>query len=332
MIEEARTLEHSGPGFALLRWGSSMKQLILYVIFANVLVVPWGVAVDGRLDHVLLAIALLFAKAVGIGVAILVIESSFAKLRLYKIPEFTVAGFLLAVLAVVTFVFQREFGNAQLTVYGAIASVIAVGVLLLAFGMLRSQDVWEQLRLYALGSALVAVLAFAAAATGHGSALYALGAVTLGFKAFVVPLGIGVVLRNLEVPTRVPSVIGVPTMVLIGIALSSFSFMALARLRIDQRAGALPLSALAVAVAVVLVAFLLMVARPYAPSQVLGFLVLENGASLAGLVVAPGLPLILALLLLFDVFIGVLVFVVLVQYLGIQRTAVTTDILDRLRG
>jgi formate hydrogenlyase subunit 4/hydrogenase-4 membrane subunit HyfE len=332
MIEEGRTLEHSGPGFALLRWGSSMKQLILFTIFANVLVVPWGVAVDGRLDHVLLAIGLLFTKAIGIGVAILVIESSFAKLRLYKIPEFTVAGFLLAVLAVVTFVFQREFGNAQLTVYGAIASVVAVGVLLLAFGMLRSQDVWEQLRLYALGSALVAVLAFAAAATGHGSALYALGAVTIGFKAFVVPLGIGVVLRNLEVPTRVPSVIGVPTMVLIGIALSSFSFMALARLRIDQRAGALPLSALAVAVAVVLVAFLLMVARPYAPSQVLGFLVLENGASLAGLVVAPGLPLILALLLLFDVFIGVLVFVVLVQYLGIQRTAVTTDILDRLRG
>ncbi len=36
------------------------------------------------------------------------IESSFAKLRLYKIPEFTVASFLLAVLAVITFVFQRD--------------------------------------------------------------------------------------------------------------------------------------------------------------------------------------------------------------------------------
>src|SRR6266536_5071839 len=86
MIEEGRTLEHSGPGFALLRWGSSMEQLILFVIFANVLVAPWGLATDGRLDHVLIAIALLLAKAVGIGVAILVIESSFAKLRLYKIP------------------------------------------------------------------------------------------------------------------------------------------------------------------------------------------------------------------------------------------------------
>jgi len=333
MIEEARTLEHSGPGFALLRWGSSMKQLILFVIFANVLVVPWGLSVDGRLDHLLLAIVLLLAKAIGVGVVIVAIESSFAKLRLYKIPEFTVASFLLAILAVITFVFEREFEPNALTVYGAIASVVAVGVLLLAFAMLRSQDVWEQLRLYGLGSLLVATLAFAAAGTGHGgSALYALGAVTIGFKALVVPIGIAVVLSNLEVPHRVPSAVGIPTTALIGIALAGFSFLTLSHLHIGAVEGALPLSALAVAVAVVLVAFLLMVVRPYAPSQVLGFLVLENGASLAGLVVAPGLPLILAVLLLFDVFIGVLVFVVLVQYLGIQRTAVTTDVLDRLRG
>ena len=332
MIEEARTLEHSGPGFALLRWGSSMKQLILYVIFANVLVVPWGLAADARLDHILIGVGLLLAKALGVGLVIVVIESSFAKLRLYKIPEFTVASFLLAVLAVVTFVFERQFGHAELTVFGAISSLVAVGVLLLEFGMLRSQDVWEQLSLYGFGSALVAALAFAAAGSGLGSSLYALGAVTIGFKALAVPLGIGFVLRSLEVETRVPSALGVPTMVLLGIVLSSFSFLALAHLDVRPAGGPLPLSAFAVAVAVVLVAFLLMVVRPYAPSQVLGFLALENGASLAGLVIAPGLPLILALLLLFDVFIGLLVFVVLVQYLGVQRTAVTTDILDRLRG
>ena len=32
MIEEARPFEHSGPYFALLRWGSAAKQLILYTI------------------------------------------------------------------------------------------------------------------------------------------------------------------------------------------------------------------------------------------------------------------------------------------------------------
>ena len=331
MIDEARTLEHSGPGFALLRWGSSMKQLILYVILANVLLVPWGLAGTHRLDDVLFAIGLLFAKALGVGVAIVAIESSFAKLRLYKIPEFTVGSFLLAVLAVITFVLQRDYGETRLTVFGGIATVVAVIVLLLEFMLLRSQDVWEQLRLYGVGSAAIAVVAFAAASKVGGSDLYAIGAITIAFKALIVPVGVGGIIRNLDVPTRVPSAVRAPSAILLGIVLSSFAFIAVSRLRIGTD-GVVPLSALGIAVAVIVVAFLLMILRPYAPSQLIGFLTLENGATLAALVIAPGLPLILALLLLFDVAVGLLVFVLLVQYFGMQRTAVTTDVLDRLRG
>jgi formate hydrogenlyase subunit 4/hydrogenase-4 membrane subunit HyfE len=331
MIEEARMLEHSGPGLALLRWGSAVKQLVLFTIFANVLVAPWGLAATGRLDAVALAIALLLVKAAVIGAAIVVIESSFAKLRLYKIPEFTVAAFMLSVLAVVIFLFQPSFGDAELTVFGAAAVLTAVAVLLLELGMLRSQDVWEQLRLYALGSLTVAVLAIATAASGHGKELYVLAAVTIALKAVLFPLGIGYVLRKLEADPRVPSVVGVPTAILLAVLLSSFAFAALHGLDLGAT-PALPLSALPVAVAGVLVAFLLMIVRPYAPSQLLGFLVLENAVSVGSLVIAPGLPLILALLLLFDVLIGVLVFVVLVQYLAVQRTAVRTDVLGRLTG
>ncbi|MGI8903770.1 MAG: NADH-quinone oxidoreductase subunit H [Solirubrobacteraceae bacterium] len=331
-IEEARVAEHSGPGLAFLRWGASVKQLLLFTIFANVLVVPWGLASTGRLDRVLVAIVLLLVKALGIGTVVVVIESSFAKLRLYKIPEFTVASFMLAVLAVVIFLFEPRFGDRHLSVFGATATIIAVLVLLLELGMLRSQDVWEQLRLYGLGSLLVAVLAFSTAASGHGSSsLYVLGAVTIGLKALLFPRGIRFVLHNLEIEPRVPSVLGVPGAILIAIALSALAFVVLAPVHIGAEA-ALPLSALPVAVAGVLVAFLLMVLRPYAPSQLLGFLVLENAVSVASLVIAPGLPIILALLLLFDVLVGVLVFVVLVQYLAVQRTAVRTDALNRLRG
>jgi len=331
MIEEARTLEHSGPGLALLRWGSSMKQLILYVILVNVLLVPWGLAGTHRLDDVLFAIALLFVKALGVGAVIVVIESSFAKLRLYKIPEFTVASFLLAVFAVVIFILERDYGETRITVFGGIATVVAVIVLLVEFMLLRSQDVWEQLRLYGFGSAAVAVVAFTAAVKVGGSSLWVIGAITIGFKALLIPVAVGAIIRNLDVPTRVPSVVRVPTAVLIGVVLSSFAFLAVSRLRVGSD-GVLPLQALGIAVAVVLVALLLMILRPYAPSQLIGFLVLENGVTLASLVIAPRLPLILALLLLFDVFIGLLVFVLLVQYFGVQRTAVTTDVLNRLRG
>jgi formate hydrogenlyase subunit 4/hydrogenase-4 membrane subunit HyfE len=332
MIEEGRVLEHSGPGLAFLRWGSHVKQLVLYVIFANVLLLPWGLAGSGALDSVALAIVLLLAKAALIGVAVVVIESSFAKLRLYKIPEFTVASFLFAVLAVVIFIFQPSFGDAKLTVFGAAATVSAVAVLLLELGMLRSQEVWEQLRLYSLGSFVVAALAIATAADGHGgSDLYVLAGVTVALKALLFPLGIGFVLRNLEADPRVPSVVGVPTSILLAISLSGFSFIALRNVEIGG-ISALPLSALPIAVAGMLVALLLMVLRPHAPSQLLGFLVLENAVSVGSLVIAPGLPLILALLLLFDVLIGVLVFVVLVQYLAVEKTAVRTDILNRLTG
>jgi formate hydrogenlyase subunit 4/hydrogenase-4 membrane subunit HyfE len=331
-IEEGRVAEHSGPGLAFLRWGSNVKQLLLYTIFANVLVVPWGMASTGRLDQVLLAIVLLFIKALGVGAVVVVIESSFAKLRLYKIPEFTVASFMLAVLAVVIFLFEPGFGDSHLSVFGAAATITAVLVLLLEFGMLRSQDVWEQLRLYALGSLVVAALAFFTAATGHGgSSLYVLAAVTIGLKALLFPQGIRYVLRNLEVEPRVPSVLGVPSGILIAVGLSALAFVVLRPVHIGAEA-ALPLSALPVAVGGVLVAFLLMVLRPYAPSQLLGFLVLENAVSVASLVIAPGLPIILALLLLFDVLVGVLVFVVLVQYLAVERTAVRTDVLNRLTG
>ncbi len=331
-IEEARIAEHSGPGLAFLRWGSSVKQLLLFTIFMNVLVVPWGLAPNGRLDAVALAIALLLVKALGVGAAVVMVESSFAKLRLYKIPEFTVASFMFAVLAVVIFLFQPSFGSGHLSVFGASATIGAVVVLLLEYGMLRSPDVWEQLRLYSLGSATVAALAIATAATGRGSSeLYVLGAVTIALKALLFPLGITFVLRRLGSEPRVPSALGAPSAILIAIALSSLAFIVLRPIRIGGVA-ALPLSALPLAVGGVLVAFELMILRPYAPSQLLGFLVLENAVSVASLVIAPGLPIILALLLLFDVLVGVLVFVVLVQYLAVERTAVRTDVLNRLTG
>ncbi len=102
MIDEARPFEHSGPYFALLKWGSELKQFILYTILANVFLAPWGLAASQRAGSVLLAIVALLAKATVIGAVVAVIDNSFAKLRLFKITEFVAAAFLLAVLGVFT--------------------------------------------------------------------------------------------------------------------------------------------------------------------------------------------------------------------------------------
>jgi formate hydrogenlyase subunit 4 len=102
MIEEARSFEHSGPYLALLKWGSMLKQFILFTILCDVFVAPWGLASTQRLGAVLLAIVALLAKAAAVGVVVAVIDDSFAKLRLFKITEYVSAAFLLAVLGVFT--------------------------------------------------------------------------------------------------------------------------------------------------------------------------------------------------------------------------------------
>lgn len=103
MIDEARALEHSGPPLALLTWGSTMKQLILYTLFINVFVAPWGLAATGKLSSVILAMIALLIKAMALGLVFAVIDNMFSKLRLFKITEFIASAFLLAVLSVLVF-------------------------------------------------------------------------------------------------------------------------------------------------------------------------------------------------------------------------------------
>ena len=63
----------------------------------------------------------------------------------------------------------------------------------------------------------------------------------------------------------------------------------------------------------VLVAFVLMIVRRDVASQAVGFFSLENAVSLAALVVAAGLPLILETAFLFDLLVAVVVFGMLIR-------------------
>jgi formate hydrogenlyase subunit 4 len=104
MIDDARLFEHSGPEMGLFKWGASMKQFLLYTIFCNVFFLPPGLASDGRPAAVALALLVVFGKMLIVGAAVVFIDTSYAKLRLYKITEFIATGLLIAVLAIVAWV------------------------------------------------------------------------------------------------------------------------------------------------------------------------------------------------------------------------------------
>ena len=180
-------------------------------------------------------------------------------------------------------------------VYEGAANVIAAGMLLIEFGMLRQALVRDQVRLYAAQSALISVLAIVIAADRNLPDLYALAALSAALKVVAVPL----VMRRLlgrSLPDdgdEAPGVSGSQTLspataVLAGIVLAAFGFFCFGALNI--RGPAAPALALSLAGAMVLVAFGLMIVRRDVASQAIGFFSLENAISLAALVVAAGLP------------------------------------------
>jgi formate hydrogenlyase subunit 4 len=105
MIEKSRTLEYSGRGAALMKWGGAMKLLVLMIVFLNVLVTPWGLTSGESLAGLLLAALLVAIKIIAFLLVLVAIESSLSKLRLFRISEFTTSAFVIAVVAMISRLF-----------------------------------------------------------------------------------------------------------------------------------------------------------------------------------------------------------------------------------
>ncbi|MFC4242896.1 hypothetical protein ACFOYW_05895 [Gryllotalpicola reticulitermitis] len=216
------------------------------------------------------------------------------------------------------------------TVFDGTANTVAVIVLLLEFGMLRASLFRAQVRLYAAQSFVVSVLA-GVVAVGRGvPELFILAAVSFLLKAVIVPL---VMLRQLrDSPSEIAGsgTLGVASEVIVSIIVAGFGFFAVGALGIHS--DVLPTAALSLAVAVILVSFVLMILRRDVISQAIGFFSLENGVSMASLVVAAGLPLILEVAFLFDLLVAVVVFGVIIRVQSQRTKSYSTVHLDRLRG
>jgi hydrogenase-4 component E len=221
-------------------------------------------------------------------------------------------------------------------VYEGAANVIAAGMLLLEFGMLRQALVRDQVRLYMAQSALISVLAIVIAADRNLPDLYALAALSAALKVVAVPL----VLRRLLsraglAEEELAGVAGSNTLspataVLAGIVLAAFGFFCFGALGIHGPAA--PALALSLAAAMVLVSFGLMIVRRDVASQAIGFFSLENAISLAALVVASGLPFILETGFLFDLLVAVVVFGMLIRAHHSRSESLSTADLTKLQG
>ena len=98
MIHEAMVLEYSGPDLALVEWASALKE-VLYITLLIDLFVPFGVAAAITPLAIVVAAAAWAGKVLVVAVAVTLVESTNAKLRLFRVPELVSVSLGLAFLA-----------------------------------------------------------------------------------------------------------------------------------------------------------------------------------------------------------------------------------------
>jgi formate hydrogenlyase subunit 4 len=100
MVHEAMVLEYSGRHLAMIDLAAFLK-LLLYVSLIGCLFFPFGIAQNGAgPERYLLALVLWVMKLIVGGVLLGVFEMSIAKMRVFRVPNFLGAAFMLGLLGV----------------------------------------------------------------------------------------------------------------------------------------------------------------------------------------------------------------------------------------
>jgi hydrogenase-4 component E len=210
-----------------------------------------------------------------------------------------------------------------------IVNLFAATLLLIAFGMLAQRRIVTLINLFALqGAALVGSTITVAWVTGQQH-LYYSAAVTFVLKVLILPFVLHRLIRRLNVKWDIETLINIPTLMLVGIALVIFAFNL--AIPISEYSRSMAKGTLGIALACVLLSFLMMITRSKAVPQVIGFLSMENGLFFAATSATYGMPMVVELGIALDVLVGMVILGVFLFQIREQFDSLDIRHLEKLK-
>jgi hydrogenase-4 component E len=215
----------------------------------------------------------------------------------------------------------------------SIFSLLAIASLLLTFVMLGSRWLNRYLFAFAAESWLIAALSATVGVYSHYPELYLIAILTVIFRGVLLPYLVWRIIRRQNVDREVHVILQPSSGLVVGAAGVVFALVVSYRVGAELNlAGTVAVLALTVMLSMKLIGFLMLTIRHEAISQVLGLLILENGIFLGAQILVPGMPLLIEIVLLFDLLIAVACFGVLVRYLQTAIGATSSLALKKLVG
>jgi len=109
MVHEAMVLEYSGRHLAVIELAASLK-LLLYISLVACVFLPWQLAPAGAgIAALTTGLAVYVVKLAAGGALLALFETSIAKMRVFRLPDFLGAGLMLGFLATLLLFVTRSF-------------------------------------------------------------------------------------------------------------------------------------------------------------------------------------------------------------------------------
>ncbi len=178
-------------------------------------------------------------------------------------------------------------------------------LLVTCFAIVAQRRLSACVDVFALQSVFLAATAALVAFLTGIHHIYIAAALTVAIKVIVIPRILKKVIERLNVTRELVMNVNIPAGLLICGALVILAFFITQR--IIPLGFLLTRDSLSIALAILMIGFFTMIARKKAVTQVIGFLVMENGLFLGATVAAHGMPLIVELGVFFDVLVATLI-------------------------
>lgn len=213
-----------------------------------------------------------------------------------------------------------------------IVTLMAALVLVLQIAVVAQRWIVTHIRIFAIQSFLLAMIAATIAWYNHAPHIYVAAGLTLVVKVILVPIFLERLVVRMDIREEIKPIINVPLSVAISGGLTLLGYVVAESFYKPDEPPGLGHNELAVAISLFLIGFFTMINRRKALTQVLALLSLENGLFLAAISLTYGMPLIVELGILFDVLVAAMVLGILVY--RIRETFESMDVsrLRRLRG
>ena len=215
----------------------------------------------------------------------------------------------------------------------SIFSSLAIVSLLLTFVMLGSHWLRNYVYAFAVQSWLIAAMSASVAYFGGYKELYAIAALTGLFRGLVLPILLMRIVSRLNVKREIHTILQPSSSLVIGAFAVMFAFVISNHMNHQTSpAGHVVVLALTIMLSMKFLGFLMLSVRDEAISQILALLVLENGIFLGSQILVPGMPLLIEIVILFDLLIVVACFGMLVRFLLAHAGTTSSRELNRLVG